>query len=97
MFYFTRNIFGDIGLKPTKEEVVDETETAEEATRNPFSKFDLGIIAIVAIVGLLWTINDPLSKITSSYLKKGALRDIERPFFIDHLAVMLKVYKTIGY
>ncbi|WP_293301912.1 peptide MFS transporter [Pedobacter sp. UBA4863] len=64
-FYFTRNIFGDIGTKPEKGEVIDENETPEEATRNPFSKFDLSIIAIISIVGLLWIINDPLSKITN--------------------------------
>jgi proton-dependent oligopeptide transporter, POT family len=64
-FYFTRNIFGNIGTKPEKNEVVDENEAPEEATRNPFSKFDISIIAIISVVGLLWTINDPLSKITS--------------------------------
>ncbi len=64
-FYFTRNIFGDIGLKPNKENETHFEESPEEATRNPFSKFDLSLIAIIAIVGLLWTINDPLSKITS--------------------------------
>lgn len=64
-FYFTRNIFGDIGTKPEKGEVIDENESPEEATRNPFSKFDITIISIISVVGLLWTINDPLSKITS--------------------------------
>ncbi|WP_410220809.1 peptide MFS transporter [Pedobacter sp.] len=65
-FYFTRNIFGNIGVKPEKnEEVVEENESPEEAKRNPFSKFDISIIAIISVVGLLWTINDPLSKITS--------------------------------
>lgn len=64
-FYFTRNIFGDIGTKPEKGEVIDENESPEEATRNPFSKFDIAIIAIISVVGLLWTINDPLSLITS--------------------------------
>ncbi len=63
-FYFTRNIFGEIGTKPEKGEVIDESETADEATRNPFSKFDISIIAFISVVGLLWTINDPLSKIT---------------------------------
>lgn len=64
-FYFTRNIFGDIGTKPEKGEVIDENESPAEATRNPFSKFDIAIIAIISVVGLLWTINDPLSLITS--------------------------------
>lgn len=65
-FYFTKNIFGNIGLKPAKDEnIVDEDEDPAVAKRNPFSVFDISIIAIIAIVGLIWTINDPLSKITS--------------------------------
>lgn len=64
-FYFTKNIFGNIGLKPVQTDVADENETPEEATRNPFSKFDLAMIGFISVVGLLWTINDPLSKITS--------------------------------
>ncbi|MDI1257548.1 MAG: peptide MFS transporter [Flavobacterium sp.] len=64
-FYFTQNIFGEIGLKPTKENQEVLNETPEEAKRNPFSGFDLAMIAIVSIVGLAWIINDPISKITS--------------------------------
>jgi len=64
-FYFTQNIFGEIGLKPLHGDVVDINEKPEEATKNPFSKFDLAIIALVSIVGLSWVINDPVSKITS--------------------------------
>lgn len=64
-FYFTQNIFGEIGLKPVKGDDVVVNETPEEARRNPFSKFDIAVIAIVSIVGLAWVINDPVSKITS--------------------------------
>ncbi|MES2446314.1 MAG: peptide MFS transporter [Bacteroidota bacterium] len=65
-FYFTRNIFGNIGLKPEAGgNQKDENESVDEATRNPFSKFDIAIIAIISIIGLVWIINDPLSKITS--------------------------------
>ena len=64
-FYFTQNIFGEIGLKPVANNDVDLNEKPEEATKNPFSKFDLAIIALVSIIGLSWVINDPVSKITS--------------------------------
>ncbi|WP_443947439.1 peptide MFS transporter [Pedobacter sp. AW1-32] len=68
-FYFTRNIFGSIGLKPKKNEViVDESESPEEARKNPFSAVDLAMIAIISIIGLVWVINDPVSKITGSNL-----------------------------
>ncbi len=63
-FYFTQNIFGEIGLKPVKEDANLATDTDEDASRNPFSKFDLIIIAIVSLLGLSWVINDPVSKIT---------------------------------
>jgi POT family proton-dependent oligopeptide transporter len=70
-FYFTRNIFGNIGLKPV-EEVHDEekiqSQSLEDSTRNPFSKLDILVIAIIAVVGLCWIINDPVSKITNSNL-----------------------------
>ncbi len=80
-FYFTKNIFGSIGLKPTNEDeepqeasqevagiemVEAETEKSQPAKTNPFSKFDLIVIAIIAIVGLVWVVNDPVSKITGS-------------------------------
>jgi POT family proton-dependent oligopeptide transporter len=67
-FYFTQNIFGTIGLKPVVNQTADTDELPEEATRNPFSKFDLIIIAFISIIGLAWTINDPVSKITSANL-----------------------------
>jgi POT family proton-dependent oligopeptide transporter len=67
-FYFTQGIFGNIGLKPLKTEEKDLTETPEEATRNPFSKFDLIVIGLIAVIGLSWIINDPVSKITSMSL-----------------------------
>ena len=65
-FYFTQNIFGNIGLTPeaTNQNLVTKEDPAE-ATRNPFSKFDITIISIISVIGLVWIINDPLSKITA--------------------------------
>lgn len=64
-FYFTQNIFGSIGLKPVKDNKIIANENPDEATKNPFSTLDLVIIGIISITGLVWIINDPLSKITS--------------------------------
>jgi POT family proton-dependent oligopeptide transporter len=64
-FYFTQDIFGTIGLKPKTDTEHSENENIDESTRNPFSKLDIILIGIIALTGLVWTINDPLSKITS--------------------------------
>ncbi|PCH53935.1 MAG: MFS transporter [Flavobacteriaceae bacterium] len=64
-FIFAQNIFGDVGKKPNK---VDKTIEADnhikiEDKLNPFTLVDKILIIIVAIAGLTWVINDPLSKI----------------------------------
>ncbi|CAM3593689.1 oligopeptide:H+ symporter [Flavobacterium gelidilacus] len=63
-FWLSQNIFGDIGLKPTAESKA-KSEAEDTDTRNPFTKLELGIIAVSATLGLLWIINDPASKISN--------------------------------
>ena len=68
-FYFTQNIFGNIGLKPGKEEKGTEeqqklAEAKDHDKRVPFAKWHLIIIALCCIIGLVWIINDPVSKIS---------------------------------
>jgi len=66
-FYFTKNIFGSIGLKPEKNEnLVDADEDPAEAKRNPFSRLDIVLIGLISVIGLVWIINDPVSKITGT-------------------------------
>jgi POT family proton-dependent oligopeptide transporter len=62
-FWLSQNIFGDIGLKPTAESKA-KSEAEDTDTRNPFTKIELGIIAVCSTLGLLWIINDPASKIS---------------------------------
>jgi len=64
-FTFAQNIFGDVGKRPNK---VDKTIEADnhikiEDKLNPFTLIDKILIIIVAVAGLTWVINDPLSKI----------------------------------
>lgn len=62
-FWFAQNIFGDVGLKPkkaTNEKVIAD----DEEKRNPFTTWQLALSGLVAIMGLVWIINDPVSKIT---------------------------------
>ncbi|MES2487402.1 MAG: peptide MFS transporter [Bacteroidota bacterium] len=64
-FYFTQNIFGEIGLKPVADTgQADANEAPEVAKRNPFSKVDLVLIALTSVIGLAWIVNDPVSAIS---------------------------------
>jgi POT family proton-dependent oligopeptide transporter len=66
-FWWFKDIFGDIGLKPKVQSVEDVAlSTTEEngGKLNPFTKLELGIIAVSAFLGLTWILNDPISKIT---------------------------------
>lgn len=67
-FYFSQGIFGEVGKKPLKEnvnaiqeEVIESKDPTEK--RNPFTKLDIALIFITAITGIIWVINDPVSKI----------------------------------
>lgn len=62
-FWLSQNIFGDIGLKPTKETKAKKIATDDDV-RNPFPTWQLIMIGISVLLGLLWVINDPASKIS---------------------------------
>ncbi len=74
-FAWAKKLFGEIGAKPEKE-LEEESETPiQKATdpldRNPFTSLDKILIVICSIIGLLYAINDPLSKIGGIDLFKG--------------------------
>jgi POT family proton-dependent oligopeptide transporter len=94
-FYFTQNIFGDIGLKPIIDKNEITTEHVDEATRNPFSKFDLAIIALVSIVGLTWIINDPVSKIGGADIFNFTIGSLSGSNFAIICALILFVFILI--
>ena len=62
-FWLSQSIFGDIGLKPNKESKA-KVEALDDDKRNPFTAWQLIVIAISVILGLLWIINAPVSKIS---------------------------------
>lgn len=62
-FWFSRNIFGNIGLKPAKKEA--QLVDADGDKINPFSTWQLVLIAVTIILGLLWIIFEP-AKIVSN-------------------------------
>jgi POT family proton-dependent oligopeptide transporter len=64
-FYLAQNIFGEVGNKP----LAQTNESREAALEfpgdryNEFSPFDMILIGISTLLGLIWIINDPVSKI----------------------------------
>ncbi|MDC0629375.1 peptide MFS transporter [Flavobacteriaceae bacterium] len=63
-FWFAQNIFGAIGTKPLKAKVADKKINADEPKLNPFTEFQLVLIAIAGLLGISWIFNDPISKIS---------------------------------
>jgi proton-dependent oligopeptide transporter, POT family len=61
-FWFAQDIFGDIGLKPVKkEEVIDINDTDK---RVPFTMWQRVMIGASVLLGMMWLINVPATKIT---------------------------------
>ena len=63
-FWFAQNIFGNIGIKPVKAKVANKEISADEPKLNPFTEFQLVLIAIAGLLGISWIFNDPISKIS---------------------------------
>lgn len=62
-FWLSQSIFGDIGLKPSVESKA-KVQAADTDKRNPFTPIQLGVIALISVLGLLWILNAPVSKIS---------------------------------
>ncbi|RYF98394.1 MAG: MFS transporter, partial [Chitinophagaceae bacterium] len=58
-FYFTQGIFGDVGKKPTKEDNLKKASADDGDKRVPFTNFDLTLIVLSLLLGLVWILNDP--------------------------------------
>jgi len=62
-FWLAQNIFGNIGLKPNKKDK-NSVEALDKDKRNPFSSWQLLIIAVCIILGILWILNEPATIIS---------------------------------
>lgn len=82
-FWLAKPLFGTIGDVPKKDKIA-QTEEAEKKTeaaaetvkKNRFTTIDLLLVAITGIVGLLFLLNDPLSKI-------GNINILPKQFLVD--------------
>lgn len=62
-FWYAQDIFGNVGLKP-KKEMAGEISEEEGGKQNPFTTWQLVLSAIASLLGLIWILNDPISKIS---------------------------------
>ncbi|MFT5243023.1 MAG: POT family proton-dependent oligopeptide transporter [Psychroserpens sp.] len=88
-FWLAKDLFGQIGEKPTKIHEVElpqniNEENPKEHTRdddkeklNPFTVFDKVLIVLSSLGGLLYLFNDPLSKIENINLLPFSIGDME--------------------
>ncbi|TZF81509.1 peptide MFS transporter [Pedobacter sp. BS3] len=96
-FYFTQNILGSIGLKPVtdKAKPLQTEENAEMEKRNPFSRFDLIIITAISLIGLIWIINDPISKTSTLNLFKFQVGNLDGSSFAILTAFILFLFLIV--
>jgi len=91
-FWLAQDIFGNIGLKPVKSKASTEEIKEEEGGKlNPFTRLQLTIIVIAAVLGLAWILNDPVSKISGGEynLFDFVLFDLDGPTVIILTALIL--------
>ena len=63
-FWLAQNIFGNIGLKPNKNDK-NSAEAQDNDKRVPFGTVQLIAIAVMVVLGLLWIINAPATTISN--------------------------------
>lgn len=98
-FYLSQKIFGNVGLKPEKNtdtSAVKKTVDENGDKLNPFTKIDLFLIAIVSITGLLWIINDPMSKISEYNLFNFTVAGYPGDTFAIVAALLIFVFILIS-
>ena len=94
-FTLAQGIFGDIGNSPNKENIKIEADdhTEIDDKLNPFTLVDKIFIAVIASLGLIWIINDPLSKIADLNLLSFAGTDYSNQTI---LAVLILFVTLLG-
>ncbi len=88
-FYFTQGIFGTVGLKPTAAEKQEKQNVEDGDKRAPFTPFDIVLMAFSLILGLIWILNDPYSKISGNNLLNFHAAGLDGSNFIILLGLAL--------
>jgi POT family proton-dependent oligopeptide transporter len=95
-FYFTQGIFGDIGTKPTAAEKLTKDNTDDGDKRVPFTTFDLILMVSSLVLGLVWILNDPYSKISGNNLLDFNVGGLDGSNFTILLGLGLFLILLIG-
>lgn len=67
-FWLSKPLFGEIGDKPVKQTKEEKAAKVLDYVPNKFTQLDKVLIVLTALVGFIYLINDPLSKIAGIHL-----------------------------
>lgn len=106
-FWLAKPLFGKIGDVPSKvhevelpqninEENVDHVNTATDEKSNPFTLLDKILIFITSTIGLLYLINDPLSKIGGIDLYPFQVGGLSGQVFMILVGLILFLFLVIS-
>ncbi len=88
-FYFTKNIFGNVGLKPTQADRDKMDAVSDGDKRVPFTLFDKMLMVASLVLGLVWILNDPYSKISGNNVLNFNVGSLSGPNFTIITGVVL--------
>src|SRR5690606_26286699 len=100
-FWLSQNIFGDIGLKPVKKAVVLSDDNDDKI--NPFPVWQLALIGLMTVLGLVWIIFEPAKIISEGSVDifNWTLLGLEGNNFTILLAIVLflflLIYRLLNY
>lgn len=103
-FWLAGKLFGQIGAKPERTipgvgEVIkadDKVTETESGKRNPFTGLDKALILLCSLGGLLYLINDPLSRIAQVNLLNFSLGTLSGNTLTILLALTLFLYLIVS-
>ncbi len=107
-FWLSKNLFGNIGAKPSKKHEVElpqninekapskQQDNQESDKLNHFTLIDKILIGLTTTMGFTWLINDPMSKIGNINLFDFTIGDFEGATVVIIAAVLLFLYLIIS-
>src|SRR5690606_28684296 len=95
-FYFTQKIFGSVGTKPTAAQKLASANLDDGDKRVPFTTLDRILMVTALLLGLVWILNDPYSKISGNNLLNFSVFGLEGSNFTILLGLGLFLVLLIG-